>query len=98
MKKRSVFPSGLSIQQKQKTVGVVFVLPSFLALLCLVIYPMLNGFYVSFFNTNLVSRSTFVGLRYYRELLAKPEFYDTLLTTLKFTFCVVTGHFLVGRK
>lgn len=37
-----------------------------------------------------------MGLRYYRELLAKPEFYDTLLTTLKFTFCVVTGHFLVG--
>ena len=86
----------ISIQRKNQLAGIFFILPSLLALLLLVIYPMLNGFYTSLFNTNLVSRNTFVGLKYYRELFVKPDFFETLLTSLKFTFFVVCGHFLVG--
>ncbi len=86
----------LSIDQKNKITGIAFILPSFLSLLLLVIYPLLNGFYVSFFNTNLVSRNTFVGLRYYKELLTQPDFYSTVWVSLKFTALVVLGHFLVG--
>ena len=75
---------------------MLFVIPSFFALVLLVIYPMLNGFYVSLFNTNLVSRNTYVGLKYYGQLFTKPEFGNTLFTSLKFTVLVVCGHFLVG--
>jgi multiple sugar transport system permease protein len=90
------FAKPLSIEQKNKITGIAFILPSFLSLVLLIIYPLLNGFYVSFFNTNLVNRNIFVGLRYYIELLTQPDFYGTLLTTLEFCFLVVLGHFLVG--
>lgn len=86
----------LTIHQKDRIWGMLFVIPSFFALVLLVIYPMLNGFYVSLFNTNLVSRNTYVGLKYYGQLFTKPEFGNTLFTSLKFTVLVVCGHFLVG--
>ncbi len=88
--------SRYSIQQRGRISGILFVTPSFLALILLVIYPMLNGFYVSLFNTNLVSRNTYVGFKYYVQLFTKPAFLQTLLTSLKFTVFVVCGHFLVG--
>lgn len=86
----------LSIQQKNSLIGICFILPALSALLLLVLYPMLNGFYLSFFNTNLVNRNTFVGLRYYGEMLTKPDFYQTIFTTIRFTLLVVVGHFMVG--
>ena len=86
----------LTIHQKDRIWGMLFVIPSFFALVLLVIYPMLNGFYVSLFNTNLVSRNTYVGMKYYGQLFTKPEFGNTLFTSLKFTVLVVCGHFLVG--
>ena len=94
--KRTHVSAGLTAAQKDRLSGVLFILPSFLALVLLVIYPMLNGFYTSLFNTNLVNRNTFVGLKYYGELFTKPDFFSSLLTSLKFTCFVVAGHFLVG--
>lgn len=94
--KRTHVSAGLTAAQKDRLSGVLFILPSFLALVLLVIYPMLNGFYTSLFNTNLVNRNTFVGLKYYVELFTKPDFFTSLLTSLKFTCFVVAGHFLVG--
>lgn len=94
--KRTHISAGLTAAQKDRLSGVLFILPSFLALVLLVIYPMLNGFYTSLFNTNLVNRNTFVGLKYYGELFTKSDFFTSLLTSLKFTCFVVAGHFLVG--
>ena len=94
--KRTHVSAGLTAAQKDRLSGVLFILPSFLALVLLVIYPMLNGFYTSLFNTNLVNRNTFVGLKYYGELFTKPDFFSSLLTSLIFTCFVVAGHFLVG--
>lgn len=94
--KRTHVSAGLTAAQKDRLSGVLFIFPSFLALVLLVIYPMLNGFYTSLFNTNLVNRNTFVGLKYYGELFTKPDFFSSLLTSLKFTCFVVAGHFLVG--
>ena len=94
--KRTHVSAGLTAAQKDRLSGVLFIFPSFLALVLLVIYPMLNGFYTSLFNTNLVNRNTFVGLKYYGELFTKPDFFSSLLTSLKFTCFFVAGHFLVG--
>ena len=62
----------------------------------LLIYPMLYGLYISFFNTNLVSRWNFVGLKYYIEAFTDPEFYQSVLLTLEFMVFVVAGHFIIG--
>lgn len=76
--------------------GYLYVLPIVAVLAGLVVYPMLYGFYISFFKTNLVSQWEFAGLRYYIEALTNEEFLKELFVTLKFTVGVVAGHFIVG--
>ena len=77
-------------------VGLYLMLPSALTLLAVSLYPLLYGIFLSFWNTNLVNRWEWVGLRYYIEYLTKPEFYERTWLTLRFTFFVVLGHIVLG--
>lgn len=76
--------------------GYAFVLPVVLLMVLLIIYPMCYGVYISFFNTNLVSRWQFVGLRYYIDAFREQELYTSLFLTFRYMICVVLGHFIVG--
>ena len=76
--------------------GYLFVSPIVLMLVTLIIYPMLYGLYISFFNTNLVNKWKFVGLKYYLAAFQESEFYSSVLLTFGFMILVVAGHFLVG--
>ncbi len=76
--------------------GYAFVAPVVIMMAALLIYPMLYGLYISFFNTNLVSRWNFIGLKYYIEAFTDPEFYQSVLLTLEFMVFVVAGHFIIG--
>ena len=76
--------------------GYLFVFPIVFMLAALIIYPMLYGFYISFFNTNLVNKWKFVGFRYYLDAIQEPAFYQSLLLTFQFMILVVAGHFIFG--
>lgn len=84
------------IDRKRQRIGYFFVLPAVIIMVALIIYPLLYGVYLSFFNTNLVTKWDFVGLKYYKQALSKPEFHETILRTFKFMILVVTGHFTLG--
>ncbi len=73
-----------------------FVLPATLTMLLLVVYPIVYGIYISFFNTNLVNKWKFVGLDYYLKALQDSSFQHSLWMTVVFTFFVVAGHFILG--
>ena len=76
--------------------GYYFSFPIVFMLAALIIYPMLYGFYISFFNTNLVTRWKFVGLRYYLDAFSETACYQSVIRTLGFMILVVAGHFLLG--
>lgn len=84
-----------NLSSKQRT-GYGFILPSAIMMLILVAYPIIYGFYVSLFDTNLINRWDFVGLKYYWEALTKPDFLQKLLITVEFTLLVLIGNFVVG--
>ncbi len=65
-------------------------------MVALIVYPLLYGVYISFFNTNLVNKWEFVGLKYYEQALTTAEFRQTVLLTFKFMILVVAGHFFFG--
>ena len=73
-----------------------FILPACLTILLLVVYPILYGIYISFFDTNLVNRWNFVGLRYYLQALTDTSFLHSLWMTVIFTVSVVAGPFILG--
>ncbi|MEG2288255.1 MAG: sugar ABC transporter permease, partial [Ruthenibacterium sp.] len=76
--------------------GYLFVFPVVFLLVGLIIYPMLYGIYISFFNTNLVNKWKFVGLSYYLDAFKEPAFYQSVWLTFRFMFWVVLGHFIIG--
>lgn len=73
-----------------------FITPASITILILVVYPILYGIYISFFDTNLVNKWDFVGLRYYIKALTDTSFLHSLLKTMIFTVTVVGGHFVLG--
>lgn len=73
-----------------------FILPAVITILVLVVYPILYGIYISFFDTNLVNKWNFVGLKYYFDALTDKSFLHSLYKTVVFTASVVAGHFLLG--
>lgn len=81
---------------KYKNDGYLFVAPIVFVLAALIVYPMIYGFYISFFNTNLVNKWKFVGLKYYIDAFTEPAFYSSVLLTFKFMVLVVIGHFVFG--
>jgi multiple sugar transport system permease protein len=88
--------SNIQLRDKSQRQGYWFILPAAFTMVALIIYPMLYGGYISFFNTNLVNRWNFVGLKYFIEALTESEFYNAVLLTLAFMVLVVAGHFLFG--
>ncbi len=82
--------------ERYQRAGYRFVSPAVVMMVALIIYPMLYGIYLSFFNTNLVNRWKFVGLKYYIQAFTQSEFYNSLFLTLLFMILVVAGHFILG--
>ncbi|WP_321300452.1 sugar ABC transporter permease [uncultured Sphaerochaeta sp.] len=76
--------------------GYMFILPALIALVALVVYPLLYGFYISFFETNLSNKWNFIGLSNYSSLFRDFEFVQRVLFTFKYTFVVVLFHFVIG--
>ena len=81
---------------KYQNDGYLFAFPIVFMLAALIIYPMAYGFYISFFNTNLVTKWKFVGFKYYAEAFTDPSFYKSVLLTFEFMILVVIGHFILG--
>ncbi len=82
--------------RKYQRTGYKFIAPALITMVMLIIYPMAYGAYLSFYNTNLVNRWKFVGLKYYIEAVTKSEFYSSVLLTFWFMILVVAGHFIIG--
>lgn len=84
------------VKLKQKMTPYWFITPASLTILLLVVYPILYGIYISFFDTNLVNKWEFVGIQYYIDALTDTSFLHSLWMTLIFTVSVVIGHFVLG--
>ncbi|MBQ7801931.1 MAG: sugar ABC transporter permease [Oscillospiraceae bacterium] len=73
-------------------------LPSLIALMLVLAIPLAYSLITSFFDTNLKYQGLgeFRGLQNYIEVLKDTYFTESVLTTLKFTVCVVVLEFVVG--
>lgn len=74
----------------------LFIGPALLALAALVVYPLLYGVYISFFDTNLANEWNFLGLKNYASIFSNTEFISRIGLTLLFTVIVVAAHFVIG--
>ena len=77
--------------------GAVLLLPAVLLLSSFVVWPALSGALLSFQKEDLFGRSrAWAGLTNYLELANRPEFWSSVVTTLKFTLVVAPLELLLG--
>lgn len=76
---------------------LLFILPAFLILVSLLIYPIFSSIFYSLTSKHLI-RPDFemIWLENFKYVLTNPEFYKAFLTSIKWTFFSITGQVLVG--
>lgn len=77
----------------------LFILPTVIILLAILVYPMINSLFYSFHSFNLLRPDQgrpFIGLDNYRALLSSQLFWHSLRVTLLFTGIAVTFEFVLG--
>ncbi len=80
----------------QDWIGNVFSLPALVVMVAMVVYPLVYGIVISFYDTNLVNKFNFVGLKYYGRLIKDRTFYASLWKTAVFTVTTVVGRTLLA--
>lgn len=77
--------------------GMLFILPSVLIVILLLIYPIFSSIYFSFTSKNLIRPFyDFVWLENFKFVLTNPDFYRAFGNSIKWTFFSITGQLLVG--
>lgn len=76
----------MASSQRESLLGVLLILPSVLAILGLVAYPIIYNINLSFKDValNPLKPDIFIGLKNYLDLFADPEFYLSLGVTILF--------------
>ncbi|ACQ82016.1 binding-protein-dependent transport systems inner membrane component [Beutenbergia cavernae DSM 12333] len=78
-------------------VGVAFVLPSAVAVLGLLIYPVLSSVYYSLTDQNLLRPShDLVWLENFRQLVTSDAFWNAFATSIRWTAASIVGQLAVG--
>jgi len=72
----------LSTEKKKSLVAYVYIAPFYLLFLVFGVFPMVSGFYISFFRWDALSPMHFLGLENYLNLFKDPLFHKALENTL----------------
>jgi len=79
--------------------GYLFIIPSLILIFALILYPVFNTLYLSFFNYRVQTMAlgkTFVGLRNFIKIFNDETFFKSLKFTLLFTVVAVSMETIIG--
>jgi len=74
------------MERREKLAGFMFSLPGILFFGIFSLYPLLNSFWVSLFEYDIVSKKEWVGLQNYRVIFSDPNFIRAIGNTVYFVF------------
>ncbi len=87
----------MKLSATYKFTPYLYVLPVILILVILMLIPIINTVYFSFFDNAIVSTDpNYVGFSNYYDLFTDPSFYSTIWNTIEFTVLSVLGHLFLG--
>ncbi|MDY4609235.1 MAG: sugar ABC transporter permease [Sphaerochaetaceae bacterium] len=81
---------------KDKRDGLLFSLPFLTVFLVFMIFPLIFGFIISFFNWNILGTPSFIGLNNYVTLFKDAKFYSSLWHTLEFVLMTTPTLLVLG--
>ncbi|MGJ9385986.1 carbohydrate ABC transporter permease [Salipaludibacillus sp. CF4.18] len=81
---------------KKHKIAYLFILPSIILILAVMIIPLIHSFSISFYKWNGFSEAEFVGFSNYIQLLSDSQFWNALLNNLKYIFLFGTFTIIFG--
>jgi multiple sugar transport system permease protein len=89
--------AGLALRRARPSPGLLLVLPALLLLLCLTIYPVGYGIWLSFFDKHaLFPQARFVGLANYAYLLRDAQFWASLWNGTVYALTTIALQVVLG--
>jgi multiple sugar transport system permease protein len=77
--------------------GMLFILPSVLIVILLLIYPIFSSIYFSFTSKNLIRPLyDFVWFENFKFVLTNPDFYKAFMNSIKWTVFSIAGQLFIG--
>lgn len=80
----------------QRTLGLMLILPMFLYVMGMILFPFLMNIWLSFTNKRVGMPTKFIGLGNYLYWLKNPDFFKVLGNTLIYTVVTIIVKFLLG--
>jgi len=77
-------------------VGYSFLLPALIIIVCMVAYPLLLSIYLSFTNTTVNTKGSFIGLNNFKFLLKDSVFWTAVYNSVLFTILSVALKLIIG--
>src|SRR5690606_29521494 len=86
------------LQKQEKLTGALFITPTLLCLIAVVLIPLVYSLVISFSDYSFLRPiiSEFRGWENFRHAFEDQYFWNSLLVTLKFVVIVVSFEFLIG--
>ncbi len=98
--RRSASPEVPTLKTREAVASYLFILPAFLLVVVLLVAPMLENVYYSFFDWNGLARPMFIGVHNYVTLFTDPVIWRSMLNTVIWVACTLvlatTGGLLVA--
>jgi multiple sugar transport system permease protein len=86
----------LSLARQEELIASAFILPSLLGFLVFLVIPMIASLGISFFDWELLTPPSFVGIKNFRDLFTDRVFKDVVVNTLYYTFGLVPLNLVVS--
>ncbi len=84
------------LERHERNLGWFLILPSFIIVTSLVLYPILYNIFLSFFDVKMAGSNTFTGFQNHLDILKDSAFWKSMWTSLMYVFLTTMGTTLVG--
>lgn len=87
-----------NLQQRETVDGILFAIPYLVFFCVFLLYPLLQGLYMSLFEWNPLfpAQSEFLGIQNYVSMLQDPAFWNALVNTIYFVVLTVPAMVIFG--
>jgi ABC-type sugar transport system permease subunit len=86
----------MTARLNQRTLGLLLILPMFLYVIGMILFPFLMNIWLSFTNKRVGMPTRLIGLANYLYWLGNPDFFKVLVNTLIYTVATIVLKFLLG--
>ena len=76
-----------------------FILPAVMVMICGLVYPILDAFYLSFYDWKIgtpIEKAPYSGLAHYARMIRDPDVLESIWVTLRFGFWTITIEMVLG--